>query len=74
MTETQIRLSVFLGMLILMGALEALFPARDRRLGGAELAFSPELGGHIAGCGNLGHDDLLAACCLSQNSHSVAIA
>ena len=30
MTETQIRLSVFLGMLILMGALEALFPARDR--------------------------------------------
>jgi len=30
MTEMQIRLSIFLGMLIAMGALEALFPARDR--------------------------------------------
>lgn len=30
MTEAQIRLSVFLGVLILMSALEALFPARDR--------------------------------------------
>ncbi len=30
MTEAQIRLSIFLGMLILMSALEALFPARDR--------------------------------------------
>lgn len=30
MTEGTIRLSVFLGMLILMGALETLFPARDR--------------------------------------------
>ena len=30
MTEMQIRLSIFLGVLILMGALEALFPARDR--------------------------------------------
>ncbi len=30
MTEAQIRLSIFLGMLILMGAMEALFPARDR--------------------------------------------
>ena len=30
MTEAQIRLSIFLGMLILMGALEAFFPARDR--------------------------------------------
>jgi len=30
MTEAQIRLSIFLGVLILMGALEALFPARDR--------------------------------------------
>ena len=30
MTEMQIRLSIFLGMLIVMGALEALFPARDR--------------------------------------------
>ena len=30
MTETQIRLTVFLGVLILMSALEALFPARDR--------------------------------------------
>lgn len=30
MTETQIRLSVFLGVLIIMGVLEALFPARDR--------------------------------------------
>ena len=30
MTEGTIRLSIFLGMLILMGALEALFPARKR--------------------------------------------
>ena len=30
MTETQIRLTVFLGVLIVMSALEALFPARDR--------------------------------------------
>ena len=30
MTEDQIRLSIFLGMLILMGAMEAFFPARDR--------------------------------------------
>ena len=30
MTEGAIRLSIFLGVLILMGALEALFPARDR--------------------------------------------
>lgn len=30
MTETQIRLSVFIGVLILMVALESLFPARDR--------------------------------------------
>ena len=30
MTEAQIRLSIFLGVLIAMSALEALFPARDR--------------------------------------------
>ena len=30
MTEAQIRLSIFLGILITMSALEALFPARDR--------------------------------------------
>ena len=30
MTETQIRLTVFLGVLIMMSVLEALFPARDR--------------------------------------------
>ena len=30
MTETQIRLTVFLGVLIAMSALEALFPARER--------------------------------------------
>jgi len=30
MTEEQIRLSIFLGMLILMSALEAIFPARNR--------------------------------------------
>jgi len=30
MTEAQIRLSIFLGVLITMAALEALFPARDR--------------------------------------------
>lgn len=30
MTESQTRLSIFLGVLILMGVLEALFPARDR--------------------------------------------
>ena len=30
MTETQIRLTVFLGVLIMMSALEALFPARER--------------------------------------------
>lgn len=30
MSESAIRLSVFLGILILMGALETLFPARDR--------------------------------------------
>jgi len=30
MTEGAIRLSIFLGVLILMGALEALFPARER--------------------------------------------
>ena len=30
MTEVQIRLSIFLGMLILMGVLEAVFPARER--------------------------------------------
>ena len=30
MTETQIRLSIFLGMLIAMSALEAFFPAKDR--------------------------------------------
>jgi len=30
MTEGTIRLSIFLGVLILMGVLEAMFPARDR--------------------------------------------